>query len=161
MKPVAIAIVSTLALGITAINTSLAGEEQAVALADVPEKLLQAAGALLPNATFKTANTEKESDGSIVYEIQGLLEDGRKVEVDLFKDGKVQEFEVEFSKDLVPGAVLKALDTKMPGFTPEYIEASHSPSKKVVQYEFVGKLADQTLDLDVSADGRRVEVADQ
>ena len=49
----------------------------------------------------------------------------------------------------------------MPGFTPSFIEASHSASKKVVGYEFVGELGGKQLDIEVSADGRRIEIADQ
>lgn len=140
---------------------AIAGEETVIPLNKVPENLLSKAKALLPNADFKTANTEKESDGTLVYEIQGTLENGRKVEVDVIENGEIQEFEVEYSLDLIPGAVIKAIEKKMPGFTPSFIEASHSASKKVVGYEFVGKLGGKKLDIDVSADGRRIEIADQ
>jgi len=62
---------------------------------------------------------------------------------------------------MVPGAVLKAIERKLPGFEPDFIEVSHSRSLKVVRYEFVGKLGDKKLDIDVSADGCTIEVADQ
>ena len=61
---------------------------------------------------------------------------------------------------MVPGAVIIAIEKKLPGFKPTYIEASHSASMKVMRYEFVGKLGDQSIDIDVSADGRRIEIAD-
>lgn len=142
-------------------SLSIAGEETVIPLSKVPENLLSEAKKLLPNADFKTANTEKESDGTLVYEIQGTLKNDRKVEVDVIENGEIQEFEVEYSLDLVPGAVIKSIEKKMPGFTPSFIEASHSASKKVVGYEFVGKLGGKKLDIDVSADGRRIEIADQ
>ncbi|WP_089728938.1 hypothetical protein [Candidatus Thiosymbion oneisti] len=41
------------------------------------------------------------------------------------------------------------------------IEASHSRSLKAVRYEFVGKPGDKKLDINVSADGRTIEVADR
>ena len=138
---------------------AIAGEEKQIAFEDLPESIIKSATDLLPNATFTSANTEQE-DGETTYELQGKLNDGRNVEVDVLANGKIEEFEVEFSQDLVPGAVLKAIERKMPGFTPTYIEASHSASKKVVKYEFVGKLGDQDMDINVSADGRRIEVAD-
>lgn len=138
-----------------------AGVETVIELKNVPVKFLGKAQNLLPEAIFSTANTEEEVDGTFVYEIQGTLPDGRKVEVDLFKNGNIQEIEIEFSKDMVPGAVLKALKDKLPGFTPTYIEASHSASRKVTGYEFVGNMSGNTLDVEVSADGRRVEKADQ
>jgi len=62
---------------------------------------------------------------------------------------------------MVPGAVLKAIERKLSGFEPTFIEASHSRSLKVVRYEFVGKLGDTELDLDVSADDSHIEVADR
>jgi hypothetical protein len=155
------------AVGISALllvlncSFSIAGEEKIIPLSDVPENLLSEAKKLLPTATFNTANTEKEDDGTLVYEIQGTLGDGRKVEVDVLENGDIQEFEVVYSLDLVPRAVIKAIEKKMPGFTPSFIEASHSASKKVVGYEFVGELGGKKLDIDVSADGRRIEIADQ
>lgn len=142
-------------------SSSIAGEEKIIPLNKVPEELLSEAKKLLPNAVFKTANTEKETDGTLVYEIQGTLENGRKVEVDVLENGDIQEFEVVYSLDLVPGAVIKAIEKKLPGFTPSFIEASHSASKKVVGYEFVGEFGGKKIDIDVSADGRRIEMADQ
>jgi len=142
-------------------SLSIAGEETVIPLNEVPENLLAVAKKLLPGAVFKTADIEKETDGTVVYEIQGKLGNGRKVEVDVLENGDIQEFEVEYSLDLVPGAVIKAINKKMPGFTPRFIEASHSASKKVVGYEFVGMLEGKKLDIEVSADGRRIEIADQ
>ena len=107
------------------------------------------------------ANTETENDGSFVYEIQGLLKDGRKVEIDIHSNGAIAEIEIEFKLEDVPGAVLKAIEKKMPGFKPEFIEASHSASMQVVSYEFVGAMGDKQLDIEVSADGSRIVVADQ
>ncbi|MGF1527246.1 MAG: hypothetical protein ACFCBW_10695 [Candidatus Competibacterales bacterium] len=113
--------------------------------------------------TFVSANTETEVNGpdDFVYEIQGTLEDGRKVEFDIFPSGVVQEVEIEFSEAAVPGAVLQALERAYPGFTPSFIEATHTRSLKVVGYEFVGTMGDQMLDLEVSADGRRIVESDQ
>jgi len=142
-------------------SAAMAGEETVIALEKVPESIQSVAKELLLNAGFKTANIETEDDGTLVYEIQGVLEDGRKVEVDVLENGSVQEFEVEFTKNLVPGAVLKAIEKKLPGFEPIYIEASHSASKKVVQYEFVGEFGGRELDIEVSASGRRIEIGDQ
>jgi len=75
--------------------------------------------------------------------------------------GHVRQIEIEYRRDMVPGAVLKAIERKLPGFEPNFIEASHSRSLKVIRYEFVGKPGDKELDIDVSADGRTIEVADR
>lgn len=108
-----------------------------------------------------SSNTETERDGSFVYEIQGIVTDGRKVEIDILPDGDVEEIEIEFKVEDVPGAVMKAIETKLPEFKPEFIEASHSPSMQVVGYEFVGMAGDAKMDIEVSADGRTITVADQ
>lgn len=115
----------------------------------------------LGEVTLTDANTETEDDGSFVYEIRGEVADGRKVEIDIDPDANVEEIEIEFMVEDVPGAVLKALETRMPGFTPEFIEASHSSSMQVVRYEFVGTMGDNIMDIEVSADGRNIVVADQ
>ena len=116
---------------------------------------------VLGEVTFVSANTETEDDGYMVYEIQGTVPDGRKVEIDIEPDGSVEEIEVEFRAEDVPGLVLKALEEKFPGFQPEFIEASHSPSMQVFGYEFVGSVGEEKLDLEASADGRTIVVADQ
>jgi hypothetical protein len=138
-----------------------AGEETVIPLSDVPKKIMDVARAAMPDATFKTADIEIEADGTTVYEIQGTTDDGRKLEVDVFKSGEIEEIEVQFTKDLVPGAVLKAIKKKYPKFQITYIEASHSASKKVMKYEFEGNVNGKPLDLEVSADGRKIEVSDQ
>jgi len=115
------------------------------------------------SVTFVSANTETEDRGpdDFVYEIQGTLDDGRKVEFDIFPSGTVQEVEIEFTDDMVPGAVMNAIRDLYEGFTPTFIEASHSRSLQVVQYEVVGTAGGRTLDIEVSADGRRIVESDQ
>lgn len=139
---------------------AFAGKQIVIELSEVPESIRTTAQELMPEVKFKSANTEEETDGTLVFEIQGLMNDGRKVEVDILSDGDVEEIEIEFSKNLVPGAVMKAIETKLPGFKPTYIEASHSASKKVVQYEFEGDMGGEKMDLEVSADGRKIIIAD-
>ncbi len=70
-------------------------------------------------------------------------------------------YTLEFTEDQVPGTVLKAIQNKLPGFDPTYIEAGHSASGKVMQYEFKGVLSGQKVDIQVSADGRRITIADK
>lgn len=150
---------STLALAIG--QFAWAGEEKTIPLEQVPAEHRKIAQDLFPEVAFVNADTETETDGTMVYEIQGRMPNGRRLEVDLFENGDVQEYEVEFPEDRVPGAVMKALDKKMPGFRPTYIEASHSHSHKVLRYEMVGIIGGQELDIEVSADGRTIEVSDQ
>ena len=139
----------------------LAGVEKPIELTAVPSMILDQAKAKFPEAVYHSANTETEPDGSFVYEIQGFFKDGQKFEYDVYPNGDIQEIEVEFPNNMVPGAVMKAIKKKMPGFIPTYIEASHSASMKVVGYEFVGHIGGNEIDIDVSADGSRIEIADK
>jgi hypothetical protein len=147
-------------LSFAIISTAFAGEEKKVDLNQVPQQIIAAIEEKLPDSSLVSANTETEPDGGFVYEVQGILKDGRKFEFDAHENGEIQEIEIEFAEDMVPKAVMKAIEQKLPGFEPTYIEASHSASLKVVRYEFVGKFGDETIDIDVSADGRRIEIAD-
>ncbi|MBT8148042.1 MAG: hypothetical protein KJN90_14385 [Gammaproteobacteria bacterium] len=136
------------------------GQEEAVPLHAIPQEIINIANQVQPEAVFDRAQIETEEDGIEVYEILGKLPDGMRVEVDILKNGDIQEYELEFSETQVPGAVLKAIQKKLPGFQPSYIEASHSASGKVTRYEFEGTLGDQSIDIEVSASGRKIEVAD-
>jgi len=157
---VAIALAAAAAMVVSAPPAG-AGTEVPVALEDVPADLIDAVRARMPGLKLTDANTEAEDDGDLVYEIRGVTGDARKVEFDIRPDGEIDEIEVEFAADMVPGAVMKALADRMPGFTPTFIEASHSASMKVVGYEFVGTMGDSEIDVEVSADGRHIAIADQ
>lgn len=143
------------------LQTAVAGIEKKIELSEVPKNVIKVLNKRFEKATLLTANTETEENGSVVYEIQGKLSDGRSAEFDVLPDGEIEEVEVIFPIEMVPGAITKAIEKKIPGFIPEKIEASHSASMKVIRYEFEGKLNDQVMDLEVSADGRTITVADQ
>lgn len=84
------------------------------------------------------------------------------MEIDITSDGDIEEIEIEFRLEGVPGAVMKTIAAKLPGsFKPTVIGASHSASMQVTGYEFVGNMGGKQMDIEASADGRRIEVADQ
>lgn len=142
-------------------GVSKAGVQEKIELDDIPKHIIDAIAKKLPKSKVISANIETEPDGSFVYEIQGILEDGRKFEFDAFENGKIEEIEIEFPQYMVPGAVTKAVQKQFPGFKPTFIEASHSASMKVARYEMVGTFQGKTLDLEVSADGSKIVIADQ
>ena len=181
-----------LGFGFALAGTAIAGVEEPIDLAKVPAKIMEIAKENfkglkvadvsevrlddetvdddsiivsyqdLGEVKIVSANTETETDGTFVYEIQGVFADGRRVEIDIEPDGTVLEIEKEFRIEDVPGAVLKAIEAKMPGFKPEFIEAAHSPgSLQVVRYELVGMLGETKMDIEISADGSTIVVADQ
>lgn len=182
--------IAGLVLGLS-VSAAMAGVEEKIDLTDVPAEVMDVAEKYLKNlrlamdgpitidldaviddnissdykqlgaVSIVSANTETEDDGSFVYEIQGKAADGRQIEIDIDPTARVEEIEIEFKREDVPGAVLKSVESKMPGFAPEFIEASHSASMQVVGYELVGKMGDEVLDIEVSADGRSITIADQ
>lgn len=182
--------IAGLVLGLS-VSAAMAGVEEKIDLTDVPAEVMEVAERYLKNlrlamdgpitidldaviddnissdykqlgaVSIVSANTETEDDGSFVYEIQGKAADGRQIEIDIDPTARVEEIEIEFKREDVPGAVLKSVESKMPGFMPEFIEASHSASMQVVGYELVGKMGDEVLDIEVSADGRSITIADQ
>lgn len=182
--------IAGLVLGLS-VSAAMAGVEEKIDLTDVPAEVMEVAEKYLKNlrlamdgpitidldaviddnissdykqlgaVSIVSANTETEDDGSFVYEIQGKAADGRQIEIDIDPTARVEEIEIEFKREDVPGAVLKSVESKMPGFAPEFIEASHSASMQVVGYELVGKMGDEVLDIEVSADGRSITIADQ
>ena len=172
-------------------GAAFAGEEKVIELSEVPADIMEVAKANLVglklavdepgpldddseiddnivlyyedlgDVKLVSANTETEVDGSFVYEIQGTVEGGRRIEIDIEPDGDVEEIEIQFNVDDVPGAVMNALTAKLSGFVPEFIEASHAPSMQVIGYEFVGMSGGNKMDIEVSPDGRNITVADQ
>jgi hypothetical protein len=154
-------IIASFSLLVVGTQLAFAGTEKKIDLSEVPETVMKVLKKRFDKATLLTANTETEADGSVVYEIQGTLSDGHVAEFDVFPNGKIEEIEVIFPIEMVPGAIMKAIEKKLAGFVPTKIEATHSASMKVVGYEFEGTLNGQKIDLEVSADGRTITVADQ
>jgi len=140
-------------------SLAFAGEEKVISLDEVPPKLLTKVKSILPEVKFISANTEQEEE-YFVYEVQGLFSDQRKVEVDILPNSDIEEIEIEYPFYMVPKAVLKNIDKKYNGFETTYIEASHSESMKVVKYEFEGIFNNKNLDIEVSADGRKIIESD-
>ncbi|MEO0911913.1 MAG: hypothetical protein AAFY59_02845 [Pseudomonadota bacterium] len=179
------------AIGAALAGAAFAGVEEAVELDAIPAEIMEVAEAGLKglrlasaatapvdtenviddnivlvyeelgDVQLVSANTETEEDGSFVYEIQGTVEGGRRVEIDIDPDANIEEIEIEFEIGDVPGAVLMAVEAKYAGFAPEFIEASHSRSMQVIGYEFVGTFEGNAMDIEVSADGRTIVIADQ
>ena len=65
---------------------TLAGEQTPIALSEVPETIRDIARGELPDTRLISANTETEAGGGYLYEIQGLLPSGRKVEFDIYPE---------------------------------------------------------------------------
>jgi len=141
-----------------------AAEEKPVEMTAVPAVVKAAAEKAAPKAKLTKAMMEMEH-GQKVYELQGMM-DGKKIEVDVMEDGRVDEIETEIMMDAVPAEVSAALKKRVPDFKPKFIEKSERPmmaagsdaaaagSKPEVYYEFEGQEGEMACDVEVSADGK-------
>lgn len=84
----------TLAVGITVAS---AGNEEEIALSEVPAKVLEAARKAVPGIKLTEAEVEKTSDG-LVYELEGT-KDGKEYEIKVSAAGKVLKTEIEDDDD--------------------------------------------------------------
>ncbi len=139
-----------------------AAEEKPVEMTAVPAVVKAAAEKAAPKAKLTKAMMEIEH-GQKVYELQGMM-DGKKIEVDVMEDGRVDEIETEIMMDAVPAEVSAALKKRVPNFKPKFIEKSERPmmaagggagdGEAEVYYEFEGQEGEMACDVEVSADGK-------
>lgn len=132
-----------------------AQEETAMTLEEVPQPALDAAMAMLEEAGISTtfdAVALDDDEGTMTYEMSGMMEDGMKVEVDVLEDGTVEELEREIAIDALPAEVAATLEAELPGFAPTMIEESTRPDGVVI-YEFEGTHEGVEIDAEIAADG--------
>lgn len=84
-------LVALVTVSFLAITIAHAEEEKEIALAKVPEKVLEAAKKAVPGITLTEAEVEK-TRGGLVYEIEGTAE-GKEYEIEISAEGKVLEIE--------------------------------------------------------------------
>ncbi len=94
-----------------------------------------------------------------IYEIRANTADGRRVEVDIEPNGKIEELEVQIRREEVPAVVLEALSRHSPDMQPAQdevlFEKSLRPSRSgllEVWYEFAGK----DFDVDIRSDAQQI-----
>ncbi|HET6202919.1 MAG TPA: PepSY domain-containing protein [Planctomycetota bacterium] len=73
------------------------GDDQEIALADVPANVKEAAIGAVPGLVLTEAEIEVE-DGVTVYSLEGTA-DGKEYEVEVASDGRVLEVEAEDDED--------------------------------------------------------------
>lgn len=84
------------------------------ALADpkLPKPVQDAFEARFPNAVISKVTKEKEKD-LVVYDIE-FRQGGRKLEADIFADGRIQNWEQEVAPGDLPAAVRASVDQRYP-----------------------------------------------
>jgi hypothetical protein len=138
--------------------------ERKIEVNRVPPKIKKAANQAVPGATWTGAMKYIE-DGEVTYELEGTDRKERNVWVQVEAedntkdtDGQVYDVKTEIPLTEVPAVVRKALKAKMPKFQPPETTYEVREEGKVVRYEFEGKQAKKDITVQVSADGKSVEI---
>lgn len=103
----------------------------------VPLDIRQRAAAFAPGVALTSAEVEIEN-GETIYELAGIDANGRRIEIDIFDDGTLDEIETEEGVENLPDAVRTALDRAAPGATIAFIEKSvHGDGRRLYEIEVV------------------------
>lgn len=113
---------------------SVSAQNVDIQIKDVPPQVLLTAKRVLPDAKWTMASWDLGDNGLPVIEVEGTL-NGKKVEVDVYTDGGIEEVERDISESEVPAAVMTALKKYVPGFQIASVNKSET-SGVVDRYEF-------------------------
>jgi hypothetical protein len=89
------------------------GEE--LELNKIPQGVMGALKAKFPEAEIYKWTREKEAD-TVIYDIEFKQQD-RKFEADIKEEGTIHNWEKEIAAEVLPEAVMKAVEKKYPNFT--------------------------------------------
>lgn len=121
-------------LALTTGTLSVSAQNVDIQIKDVPPQVLLSAKRVLPDAKWSIANWDLGDNGLPVIEIEGSL-NGKKVEVDVYTDGGIEEVERDISESEVPAAVMTALKKYVPAFQIAAVNKSET-SGVIDRYEF-------------------------
>jgi uncharacterized membrane protein YkoI len=137
-----------------------ASSAMAMEMTQVPPHVAEAATHYAPGAKFDSAGTDYDTRlMQPEYEIKGKTANGKAVEVDVSATGELHEVETEITAADVPAPVLKILKAYLPNFRPTKIEMSARPNN-TNYYEFEGKVDGREVDIEISAAGNEITIAD-
>jgi len=137
---------------------SALGEERKIDLKKVPAPARAAASQAAPGVKWDEALLVTE-DGKTTYELSGDDARGDGVEVEVTPEGQVLTVELEVPMSQVPKVVIDALKAKARGFKGTTAEEVRRGGK-LVGYEFEGKKGGEQVEVNVSLDGKTVEIDD-
>jgi hypothetical protein len=119
------------------VGNTLARADKDVELSEVPEGVRKAADKAVPGVTWAYATKDKDEDEEI-YDVGGVDEKERHIEVEITADGKVRKVQKDIDLKDVPKVVTSALKDKQPKFKPESVAELYF-MEKLVAYQFDGK----------------------
>lgn len=135
-----------------------AADQEEIDLAKVPQNVKTAASKVVAGVKW-TAAFKSKDEGKTIYDLEGTDEDGRKIEVEVFADGKVVQYQKEVPLKDVPNVVTDALKAKMPKFKVS-LAAQVFHDGELVAYHFDGKRPKDKEDIGVlvSLNGKKIAV---
>jgi uncharacterized membrane protein YkoI len=161
MRRVLLGAVMALSLVVlTAVGVKFAvGQAEKVEADKLPKAVLDVFKARFPGAKFSSITKETEG-GKVIYDLEFTHND-RKIEMDLYEDGKIINIERAIATKDLPAAALKAVEAKYPKATiKEVMEIKEVKDKDEVLegYEVVLESADKkAVELMVTAEGKVLE----
>jgi hypothetical protein len=136
---------------------ALAGEKhERIDLSKVPSEARLAADQAVPGGHWSKACREKENHET-VYELEGKDATNRRVEVEVYSDGKVREVETEIGVHAVPESYRRICSDKHPGFKPTGAEQV-TRNGQIYAYDFEGKMNGRYVEVRVHAADHSVKV---
>src|SRR6476660_3297428 len=79
----------------------------------IPKAVMDALKAKFPGAKIRKWTKETENN-KVVYDIEFTQKNGKKAEADIFENGTIENYEIEFDAKDLPKAVTEAVEKKYP-----------------------------------------------
>lgn len=126
----------------------------------IPKAVMGALKAKFPDPKIRKWTKETEK-GKVVYDIEFTTKDGKKAEADIFEDGTIENYEMEFDARKLPKAVTAAVEKKYPkARMKEVMEITEIKDGKESHggFEIVLETADKKdVEVTVAKDGKILE----
>jgi len=79
----------------------------------IPKAVMDTLKGKFPGAKIRKWTKETEN-GKVVYDIEFTQKNGKKAEADIFENGTIENYEIEFDAKDLPKAVTEAVEKKYP-----------------------------------------------
>jgi DNA-binding NtrC family response regulator len=149
-------------LGIVCVS-NIKAEEKAVPLDKLPKVVTDAVKKMFPKANMVEA-TQEEVEGKIEYEVI-IKENGKKIDVTVEADGKIDSLEKEIDLKDLPKAVTEALKKSYPKTVAKSAEAVYEIEDGTEEFEYYEVLLktpdDNEIEAKFKADGTVVKDDDK
>ncbi len=148
--------IAVVVVGLLVCVGTVQGDEEKVALDELPKAVVEAVKAKFPKAKLVSAEKETE-EGKTVYEV-AIKNQGQSIDVTLTPDGKIVEIEKQIAAKDLPKAVANALEAKFPKATYQMIEEVikvKDAKEKLEYYEVLLVTAEKKrFEVSVAPDGK-------